>query len=382
MTKEAPTVPSRGKWLLALLGVALACYLAAVAAATLKVSWGIGAAKDEFPGNMWVQALVRWDSGWYAQIAREGYSYTPGAPSSVAFFPTYPLAMRTLSLTGLNTFVSGIVLSALCGLLGLVVFYHWAKTLKPEADALAATALFALYPFSFYLYGVVYSDALYLLLGAGAFLAVEKRKLHWAILLGALATATRPIAPALVLGLLLRNRELRKQEGWTVSLFDGAPLLAAAGFVAYCYFLKQHFGDAFAFATTQGSPGWDQAPGLRTWLKLPLWELFINEPRPGVFLRHGTHALLTVGIVALAWPARKLLSNAYAAYIFLAVGIPAVSTKDFMGLGRYAIAAFPVFLVASLLLSKRAPLALTARVACGVVLIALSAAYGAGVYVS
>ena len=86
--------------------------------------------------------------------------------------------------------------------------------------------------------------------------------------------------------------------------------------------------------------------------------------------------------MALAWPARKLLSNAYAAYIFLAVGIPAVSTKDFMGLWRYAIAAFPVFLVASLLLSKRAPLALTARVACGVVLIALSAAYGAGVYVS
>jgi hypothetical protein len=367
---------------LALVGLALACYLVAVATATVRVPWGIGAAKDEFPGNLWVQAFVRWDSGWYAQIAREGYSYAVGTQSSVAFFPAYPLSMRALSLTGLNTYVSGMLLSALCGVLGIVVFYHWAKAIKPEGSALAATSLLALYPFAFYLYGVVYSDSLFLLLATGAFLAVEKRALHWAILLGALATATRPIAPALVLGLLLRNRELRKAEGWSPSLLDGAPLLAASGFVAYCLFLRHQFGDAFAFATTQGSPGWDQAPGLRTWLKLPMWELFFNQPKWGVLLRHGTHALLTVGALALAWPARKLLGNAYAVYIAMAVGIPAVSTKDFMGLGRYAIAAFPVFLVASILLSKRAALALAVRVGSGLVLLALSAAYGAGVYLA
>lgn len=344
--------------------------------------WGEGAAKDEFPGNMWVQAWVRWDTGWYVQIAREGYSYTQGQQSSVAYFPAYPLTVRALSFLGLNTYVAAILVTVLCGLAGIYVFYRWAQTLKPERDAFAAATLLALYPFAFYLYGAAYSDSLFLLLAGGAFLAVEKRKLHWAILLGALATAARPIAPALVLGLLLRNRELRKAEGWTFSLLDLAPIFAASGFVAYCLFLRHEFGDAFAFATTQASPGWDQAPGLRTWLKMPLWEALQAHPSWGIFLRHGTHALLTALALALAWPARKLLSNAYAAYIALAVGIPAVSTKDFMGLGRYAIAAFPVFLVGSLLISKRLPLALAVRVASGLLLLALSAAYGAGIYLA
>src|SRR5207253_7773676 len=40
--------------------------------------------------NMW----SRWDTGWYLEIAKSGYSYRPGYPSSVAFFPLYPLLIR------------------------------------------------------------------------------------------------------------------------------------------------------------------------------------------------------------------------------------------------------------------------------------------------
>lgn len=32
-----------------------------------------------------------WDSAWYLRIVAEGYTYTPGAASSIAFFPLLPL---------------------------------------------------------------------------------------------------------------------------------------------------------------------------------------------------------------------------------------------------------------------------------------------------
>src|SRR4030081_3263180 len=35
--------------------------------------------------------LYRWDAIWYAAIAKHGYTYTPGEPSTVSFFPILPL---------------------------------------------------------------------------------------------------------------------------------------------------------------------------------------------------------------------------------------------------------------------------------------------------
>ena len=38
------------------------------------------------PSPFW-DAFARYDSGWYQQIARSGYEYTPGGRSTIAFFP-------------------------------------------------------------------------------------------------------------------------------------------------------------------------------------------------------------------------------------------------------------------------------------------------------
>ncbi|MBX5484019.1 MAG: hypothetical protein IRZ16_19515 [Myxococcaceae bacterium] len=49
--------------------------------------FNLSPAHDDFPHVPLVQALVRWDSGWYASIAEGGYWYKPGHQSPVAFFP-------------------------------------------------------------------------------------------------------------------------------------------------------------------------------------------------------------------------------------------------------------------------------------------------------
>src|SRR5215472_18296327 len=168
---------------------------------------GTGATTRDFPPflNMW----MRWDAGWYQAIAERGYSFSTTAQSAAAYFPLYPIAMQALIWMGANVFIAGILVTAACGLAGFCLFWLWAKERTDRRTADAATQLFLLWPFSFFLYGAVYSDALFIALAVGAFLCLERGALFASVALGTLATATRPVGPALVLGLLVRGSSFK-----------------------------------------------------------------------------------------------------------------------------------------------------------------------------
>jgi hypothetical protein len=326
---------------------------------------------------------VAWDSGWYKLIAEQGYTYTPGKQSPVAFFPLYPLAISALMKLGASVYGAGILITLLCGPLAMVLFTIWARTRVDERTALQAGLLIALYPFSFYLYGAMYSDALFVLLVVSAFLLLEKGHLVLAVLVGAIATAARPVAPAVVLGLLVRRLEWKRQRGERWGPMDFLPVLSALGFVLYLLYLDQSFGAPFAFVETQGSPGWEQAPGPRTWFKV-YWFQTVFDPATGwdVRIRFITHAALTLLGLALVVPTARRLGWGYAVFTLTVVGLPALGTKDFMGMARYLISAFPLFLTLALLLQERPVLrrGLVAVSAVGLVL--LSWGFGRELYLS
>jgi hypothetical protein len=231
-----------------------------------------------------------------------------------------------------------------------------------------AVACFALYPYAWYLYGAGYGDALFLAFAIGAFLLLEDDHPALAGLAGAAAAATRPIGIAVAVGLLLRAIELRGglpvrgRGGWLAKL--GLParldvrrlrgrdlwvLLAPLGLVAWSGYLWARFDDPFAYSTVQEA--WDQAAGPRTWFKVGFVEELLDGTRTGY--RSIIQAVVVlIAIVAVPWVARRV-SAAYAGYVFLAVALPAVSTRDFQGMGRYVLGAFPLFALAGLLLSER-----------------------------
>src|SRR5215831_20212700 len=214
---------------------AAAALLASSALGTLVIALhgitGTGATTRDFPPfiNMW----IRWDAGWYQGIAENGYSFSSTEQSSAAYFPLYPLAIHALVRAGANPFIAGIALTIACGLAAFCLFWLWAKRLAGPNAANVATQLFLLWPFAFFLYGAVYSDALFIALAVGAFLCLERGSLLASVALGTLATATRPVGPALVLGLLVRRIELQSRAGVGLSLKDFAPLLCTAGVAAY-----------------------------------------------------------------------------------------------------------------------------------------------------
>jgi hypothetical protein len=363
------------------LAFAICTAAAMTGAATSRTQHPLHAGPD-FPQHVLARAWVHWDSGWYAAIASQGYWYEPGQQGPVAFFPAYPAAVGALHALGLNRFWAGILLTAVCGFTGLFLFNRWARYLRGDAVALRATALFALYPFSFYLYGVMYSDAVFLVAVVGAFYSLEKDRPWIAAALGALATAARPIAPAVVVGLVGRRIEQRLARGERLRALDLVPALAALGLAAYMAFLWYHFGDPLAFVHVQSAPGWAQAVGPDTWFKLDLVDRVRRHPTEfGTFIRLAQGAI-ALSALALAIPTWRRWSKAYALYIAIVVGIPAVSTKDFMGAGRYIIAAFPVFVTLALLLEARPRARVAWLVASGLALVALTMAFASDRYVA
>lgn len=364
------------------LAAAVACTAAAVATARHKFPHGSGQAAVELPGLHLIQAWVRWDAGWYAQIAQDGYWYHPGEQSPVAFFPVYPLAVRGLMALGVNRYVGGVVLSWLFGFIGILVFARWARRLTDERTAFRASLLLILYPYAIYLYGVMYSDALFLTLVTGAFLAIEEDRPLLAGLLGAVATATRPVAPAVVLGLTLRRLELQRRRGVPLSARDLLPALSALGLLSYMAFLWARFDDPLAFAHVQSAPGWDHVPGVATWLKFAWFKTVTTSISRWVIARFVANALVTLIGLALVFPARRFLGWGYATYIAAVIGIPAISSKDLWGMGRYLIAAFPCFLVLALLMKDRPRLLAAWAGASAVALIGLACAFGATEYIA
>ncbi len=344
-----------------------------------------GGAPDE-PKVALVRALNHWDSGWYAAIAEDGYSYLgPHVQSAVAFFPGYPLVLRPLIAFGINRYVAGELVSLLSGLAALFLLLRWEAKVRARqllTPGTTGTVVLTLYPFAFYLYGVMYSDALYLLLAVAAFVCLEDDRPALAAVFGALATSCRPIAPALMIGLLVRSVELRLRAQQKVRIVDLLPALAGLGFAGYMFYLWLAFDDPLAFAHVQAAAGWDQPPGFDTWAKVTWFKVMFPRVEPIVAVRLAGHALATLVALGLVIPTWKKLGPGYGLYCLIAIGLPALSSKDFMGLGRYAIAAFPLFLALGVMLEARPRVRKVWLTASGALLVVLAFHFGAGAYVS
>ncbi|MEA2686078.1 MAG: hypothetical protein QOE93_1273 [Actinomycetota bacterium] len=303
----------------------------------------------------WLQAWSWWDGEWYVDIARRGYYFIPGRMSSVAFFPTYPLLIRGLSGLGLDPVLAGFLVSLACGVAGCVAFYAWAHEHLGREKARVALPLFLAYPCSFYLFGALYADALFLLLVVSAFVLLEHDRPVLAGLVGALATATRPVGIAVAIGLWLRAAERRgllrrgglTGEGPVRSAVarlrpDAGLLLAPVGLAAYCTYLWVRFGQPFAFVEAES--GWRQSPGWRTWLKVEWFERmgrspYLNAPHAHLVM----NALVSVVALALVGLVFRRISPAYGWFVVVLLVGATVSTMDFVGMGRYVMTAFPLF---------------------------------------
>jgi hypothetical protein len=346
-------------------------------------------------GPRWLDAWFQGDSGWYYRIADQGYSYTPGQQSPIAFFPTFPLLVHAVGvlLGGDYSTAAGLVTLA-CAAGVVMLFADWVRSRVQPRTAVVAVALLLVYPYSFFLYGSGYGDASFLLSALGAFALLERRHYVLAGLVGALATAGRPVGIAVAVGLVVRAVEMIAQDraarrdtavlvgtaAGSGSAAAGPPgvraaeragpvafrellrsvrflrwrqavlLVSGAGLLAWMVYLGVRFGDPVAFATVQGAPGWNQGGGPRTWFKVPFFGALYFGRWDDVILVV-PQALVGVAAVLLVRTVWRRFGWGYTVYTVVSLAIPLIGTKDFMGSGRYVLAAYPVLAAAAVVLT-------------------------------
>src|SRR3954449_2473339 len=143
--------------------------------------------------------VMRWDSVYYLQIARDGYTQLKQA----GFFPLYPLLMGVLDEVTVSTVVAGLLISLAAFTAALVLFDRLA-VLETGSAAIGRRAvwLLALFPASLF-FSAVYTEGLFLLLSVGSFYAARRGRWAWAGVLGGLAAATRNVGVMLLVPLVL-----------------------------------------------------------------------------------------------------------------------------------------------------------------------------------
>jgi hypothetical protein len=374
---------------------------AAVLAVLLVVSWQttlhtventLGISGRRYPGDWFWGGWLRFDGNWYVGIAEVGYSYTPGTQSSVAFFPGYPLAVRTVGGAIDNLPLGGTVVTVAAGIGVLALFWRWCTARMARPAALAALGALALYPYAWYLYGAVYGDALFVVTVLAAFTLLERDAPILAGLVGIAATATRLVGVALLVGLVVGVLERRGafEEGrWhlprRVSLRclrprDAGVALAAGGLLAWMAWLWHRFGDPFLFSSVQAE--WGQETSLRTIFKMDFaWQLLRGTDHVyayGLLVQ----ALLALGVLLLLPAVRRRFGLRYAAYTAVLVALPLVGSQDFQGTGRYLIGAFPAFAVVGCWMAERPARAKVALPISALLLMIGTALFAHGLYLS
>ena len=296
--------------------------------------------------------LARWDSGWYVHIADRGYFYNgPGQQAATAFFPAYPAAVRVTSWIVQNTIAAGIAVTIVSAIAAMFLLFHWTERRFGRRAAWMTVVLFALYPFSYFLFGYVYSDALFLVSTLGAFVLLERDKPLLAGIVGAVAVAGRPVGLAVVVGLaavaLQRRGSLR-----AVRLKDAAVLVAGLGFVAFVAFLWWRFDEPLAFTKVQTAAGWNREVSLEMIAKIDFYRRLKagwGVVNAGLALQ-AILSVLAVACIPLVW---RRAGWGYAIYVAAVLGIPLATSSDFVAMGRYILPAFPVFAVVGDALSRR-----------------------------
>lgn len=324
-----------------------------------------------------VTAWERFDALWFLRIATGGYVDGDG---SAAFFPLYPLAIRALSpLLGGHPLAAALVLSNLAFLGALVVVYLLTAGEHGEPAARRAVVLLAVFP-SAYFFLAPYSEAPFLLLAAGSFLAARRGRWEVAGVAGALASATRSIGLLLPVALsveaLLQRREGR--AGLARPLLWSA--VAASGGLAYLLWWGWTSGDPLVPLRQQAT--WERElawPWVTAWQATRFAFAFPGEYPTGYHLLDWVIA--AAAVAAGVWVALRARAS-FAVYAWLSLLVPLAlpfAGRPFMSLPRFLLPVFPLVWAPAVAAGAR-PWLLPALVGASAGLLGLMTALFAGWY--
>jgi hypothetical protein len=303
---------------------------------------------NSIPDPGWQNLFTAWerfDALWFLRIADAGYRTADG---SAAFFPLYPLAVRTVSFVlGGHPFAASILVSNAAFLGALVVTYLLTTSEIDERAARTTVVLLAFFPTS-YFFLMPYSESTFLLLAVTAFWGARRGRWGLAGVAGVLAALTRSVglvlAPALAIEALHRRAEGRG-PAWP-------GLLAAAatgiGTLAYLGWWELRTGDWLTPVTRQEN--WERT---FSWPWVSLWNAtrsagrYVGNTNGGYWI---IDWVIVVPVLVLSVWAWKRYRPSYGLYLWGSLLIPLTfvfGDRPLMSMPRFVLVLFPAFWAAS-----------------------------------
>ena len=325
------------------------------------------------PGDL-LRMWSHWDAPHYLDLIVFGYrdgdssgligphGYRSIYPEDLAlyivFFPLFPWLGTLVNVVVDDPLVSAFVVTTVASTFVAPLLYRLVRHDEEASVALRAAWFLLIFPTAYFLH-IGYTEALFMALVLGSFLAARNERWWLAGLLGGLAALTRvngliliPALGAEALTQWLRTpaEERRLRVEWL------AIGLVAVGFGVYLGLNQVVYGDPFAFLIPQREHWfktlawpWEGIDGVLGWL---------GAPKPDNVLMQGWMELLSIaiGLVATVHTALRFRPSWFA---WMAGNwLLFVSTSFVMSTPRYVLTLFPMYV--SLALASRSRAALVA----------------------
>jgi len=264
--------------------------------------------------------LTAWDGQWYLQVAQTFYpAHAPVVHgqltySAAGFEPVFPALIRAFIWLRFTPVESALIVSLVGGAIATLLVWRLACVLVDEEVGRISAILFAVFPGMGIAWGMFYCECVGFALAAGCLLLMLRRRWIWAGCIGALATATSPMALPLVLGALVATiQAVRKRERLgalaTVALIP-------TGFLAYVGYLALRYHDVLFWWHLQ-KQAWGASVDFGRSLLNLLWHPFLGGYQ-------GKGWMEWIGVVAVAGAVYALgrarfpaLVNAYCGGVFV-----------------------------------------------------------------
>ena len=298
--------------------------------------------KNRTIGRRFRETLAKGDINIYMSLATHGYEkhrfdITKRASHFYAFFPLFPLLLRSLSWISNDLVILGTVLSNVLFLFALIILHRLVTALGYKV-AVADRTLFylAIFPTS-YFFSVPMTESLFLFLTVASFYAAARERWWLAGIMGALCAVCRSNGVLLLPALVVLYWQ---RQGFRIALRHKlALLLIPLGLVSYMAFCWWMTGSPLAFVSAQAS--WGKRFGF---FLMPLIEYLMTPSQVAVpwnfmLLNFAAGVLSLIAVYLLG----KQRAWALAVYLVLSILMP-LSTLTLLSVTRYVSVFFPVFI--------------------------------------
>ena len=344
--------------------------------------------------NELLNLSARWDAGWYLGIAQDGYATSSRLDDqqNIAFFPAYPMLMRTagaffgagvvkpelttvlaspdLSQTPRRRrlVVGGLFVALSAFFAALVYLYRLGLDCFDQETASASVLLLASYPFAVF-FSAPYSESLFLLCAIGAFYHFRRHEYAisggWGLVAGltkangCLLSIPLTIMALQQRGLLTVADSKRVRAGTSGVLRAHVKAFLAAsmpgvGMLLFSSYLYTLTGRPLAWLDVH-QLAWNRRFGSLGELIVGRAELLMTQGVYAYIVSHPIELLYVFAVVLalmLVWPVTTRLGLPYGVFLLVTV-VPPLMAGGFVSVGRFTSILFPMFLYLALILPKQ-----------------------------